>query len=237
MSKGLILVKLIKAIRTIKYFVVFSFNQREISFDPPPRNEIRKIGHLDKNRKIHVEKEFNKYFFKDSLFNEGSNIQLKPGNISLVWDGDQVLLLKHFSGLKRFFNFYNEITVYKKLCDIDNIPKIKYVDYSNFDIYFEFNKGLCLTRKNSNIIQKKYHKDEIESIKSNIDKTVSKIHSKGVFIYDLERDNILINGVKVHFIDFADSIYKGIIPSKLFNKLKEYDHIKRNKIYSFIDVK
>lgn len=237
MEKGLLLVKIIKVIRTVKYFPYYFFKPKTFLFNSPP-NEIQEIGYLDKDRKVHVNKEFQQNFSKDSFPNTRFHIKLKPGNISLVWDGEEVLLKKHFSGLSRFFKFYNEIFCYDRMKEIDNIPKIKYVNFSSFDIFFEFNEGLCLlplTRENKNLIRNKFAIDEIENIKSNITKTVNEVHSLDVFIYDLEMDNIIISYGQVYFIDFADSLYKGCIPNIIFEKFKKYDRNKLNEIMSIID--
>lgn len=232
-QRGLLTVRFLKLFIYVKYILFYYFFGKKIGPYGNPPKDIKEIGFLDKERFVHVDNRHKKYFNERNIYRGGGYIKLKSNSISLTLKEETVMIKKTFNGFFKILKFYNEIKTLNKLKEIENIPKIHYIDYASLTIYMEYLNGICLRRTGDS---EGFFNIAVEDIKKNFERLLQQIHKNNFILYDLDIDNALIKANKCYFIDFADAIYAKPLPKFYSNYLRNYDREKlTNNIFSRLD--
>jgi len=182
-----------------------------------PPKKIPEIAFFDKKRRVHTDKEHEKYFDSDRLYRKGRFSRMKPEEINIVLFNNKLLVKKSFTGRNKVDKFYTELICLHRLRELSGVPDIVLVDYRALTIYMSYIDGVVvswkrvgnLTGLNTNISDK-----PLEDFRT----LLNRIHDKGVMIYDLKGSNMLMNKKGCYLIDFADSVYFESFVSRLMLK-------------------
>jgi len=220
-KRGLFIGKLIKLLRLFQHTFYFIVKKKIGSYTSPPE-EIRKIGKFDKKRRVHTDKEYVKYFSEGNLYKGGSYTIMKPGIIALFKLNERIMVRKKFSGNQKYNKFYNELICLHRLSRVDGIPKLFFADYSTCSLYIEYLDGSSFSRglgKRTIVIES----ENYNQIKEGYSILLRKMHSRGVMMYDMRDENMMMFDSSCYLFDFADSIYTGVILSPFTSGLKQAD--------------
>jgi hypothetical protein len=225
--RGSFLGKFIKLLRLFQhtfYFIV----KKKIGSYTTPSEEIREIGVFDTKRRVHTDQENEKYFSEWNLYMGGSYSIMKPGIIALFKLNERIMVRKKFSGVQKYNKFYNELICLHRLSRVDGIPRLLFADYSTCSLYIEYLDGLSFSRglgKRRIVIDS----ENYNQIKEGYLILLREMHSRGVMMYDMRDENMMMYDSVCCLFDFADSIYAGIILSQFTSKLKQNDFKKLDK--------
>ena len=222
-TRGSILVKLLKLYLLLLFFFFKLIGRRIGNYKPPPSGSGLVLGYFKRTREI-AEGGAEEYFEKKGRKNTCQDI-IKPNSISIVRIESEVLVKKKYEGVQGVLRFYTELICLHALKCLTVVPKIKFVSYGKQEIFIEFVSGVCLNRCAS-FDASALSGRERTAIQRSLLKAVRDIHSNRVIIYDLQLDNIILDGPrgpKAVFIDFADSLPAHLIPQVVRPDLEKRD--------------
>lgn len=197
-----------KSIRFIQFLKhnYYYFIRRKVGDYPSPPNHLVEIGKFGSNTLVHTT-EMNRKFFKRQNLNElNKEIKLsKENKISLILDGDDVLVKKRFSGKRKADDFFSELICFEKIGHLGYTPKLQYVDYKDMSIYMEYIDGVILSKSREGV--KEYAFEKGEFIRVQLKKITDILHTNGIIFLDMRGANIIIKENNMYIFDFSDAIY------------------------------
>lgn len=211
----------------LKYYTYGVFRKKIADFPNPPNN-LKEIGCIDREMLVSVPEEYQSYFDPGNLSDTDKDIPpYKEDRITLILDGDDILIKKNFSSIRKVNNFYSELICYDKIGHLDITPEIKYVDYEKTIIYMEYVDGACLAGRRKGIKEIALNKETL--IRNSLLNITKLLHSHGIIFYDMGGRNFIMKGDQVYIFDFSDAIYFGKVLlnlkpiKKVFQKLVEIE--------------
>lgn len=219
--RGSLLGKFIKLLYLFRHTFYFLIKRKIGSYTPPPV-EILQIGVFDKKKQVHTDHGNKKYFNEENLYKEGSYTIMKPGIISLYRLNEQIMVRKKFSGFQKYNKFYNELICLHRLSRVSGVPKLLFADYSTCSLYIEYLDGLNFSRNGVEtrvVVDTNNH----NQIRKGYTALLKELHARGIMMYDMRDENMMIYDSSCYLFDFADSIYTGVILSSFTAGLKQAD--------------
>lgn len=202
-------------------FFLFRLRSKRIGiYQAPPEKGVVKIGFFKRNREI--AKVGEKHRFEKRGVKHTPLDVIKPKTISIVRVNGDTLVRKKYIGFRGNLRFYSELICLHLLRDQASIPAVRFVDYANREIYMDFQPGVCLngtTLFDPDMLSL----DDKRVIEKRLQESVRSAHLRGVIIYDVSRDNVIIHELNPAIIDFADSLPAYLIPGVVHSTLFERD--------------
>ena len=205
-----------KSIRFIQFLKHNSYNliRKKIADYPNPPNHLKEIGFFNKKMLIQTSWEYRQYFDPNNLNDLNREVPpYKENKVTLILDGDDVLIKKKFSGNRKFDDFYSELVCYDKMGRFGFTPDIKYVDYKETSIYMKFIDGVPLSKRRADL--KEFVQDKGDIIRVHLKEIVNLLHANGIIFLDLSGRNLIVKENNMYIFDFSDAIYFSELQLKL----------------------
>lgn len=219
--RGSFLAKTVKAAWAVRCIALRLSDMLRASSDDSPLPDFFEIGKFRKDRRIldTIDARSKETLSSPEIKREPL---LKEGTIRVVGDGNNRFVEKSYKGPKKFLAFYTELVCLQRMQCSGLVPKVHHVDHRKCKIYLELLQAVCLNPSSQFNPQQLTYKVR-EQIMTNIVDAVACFHQSGIAIYDLEPDNVLVDGASPYFIDFADSVPMWFLPKWLQHRLSAYD--------------
>jgi hypothetical protein len=219
-------VKLIK-LYLMGLFLLFRLRSKRIGiYQAPPEKGRVKIGFFKRNREI--AKVGEKHRFEKRGVKHTPLDVIKPRTIAIVRVNGDTLVSKKYIGFRGNLRFYSELICLHLLKDQASIPKVRFVDYANQEIYMDFQPGVCLNGTTS-FDPDMLSLDDKRVIEKRLQEDVRSAHLRGVIIYDVQGLNVIIYELNPVIIDFADSLPAYLIPGVVHSTLFKRDLLNLEK--------